>query len=407
MERWGEIWASIKKNKLRTALTGFSIAWGIFMLVVLLGVGTGLKNGTEEQFKDDAIHSIVIRSGLTSLEYKGLKPGRQIQFRNRDFDKVTHEVKGIERATARWDVWQGFVVNYGSESSTYSIRGVHPDHQFVEKTIITKGRYINDLDIKEKRKVAVIADQIKTDLFGEEDPIGKWINVSGIPFQVVGLFMDEGGENENKIVYLPLTTAQLAFNQLDKISRIIFTTGDKTLAESKDMERQSVKILADAHNFSPDDPKAVHVFNMFEEFERINTALSGMQLFIVLIGIMTILAGLVGVSNIMIITVKERTRELGIRKALGATPGSIIKLILTESLVITTFFGYLGLFLGVVTLEIASKALAGTDAVFTNPEVDFSTAVGALIFLVVAGTVAGLVPARKAARIKPVEAMRE
>lgn len=406
MERWGEIWTSIKKNKLRTVLTGFSIAWGIFMLVVLMGVGTGLKNGTRAQFSEEAVHSVIIRSGHTSVEHEGLKPGRSIQFRNRDFNMIRDEIAGIEYATARWDMWQGFSVSYKSKSGTYTIRGVHPEHRFVENADIIRGRFINEVDQSEKRKTAVIDDKIRIDLFGEEDPLGQWIDISGIPFQVIGLFIDEGNENQNKAIYLPLSTAQLAFNQQDKISRIIYTTGDKSVEETQEMVDQTVAKLAEVHHFSKDDPKAVHVYNMFEEYERITKTLTGMQMFIMLIGLMTILAGLVGVSNIMIITVKERTHEIGIRKALGATPMSIIRLVLFESLVITSFFGYLGLLSGVLVLEITSRFITGTNAVFMNPEIDFATAIGALIFLVIAGALAGLVPARKAAGIKPVEAIR-
>ncbi len=376
------------------------------MLVVLMGVGTGLRNGTKAQFRDEAIHSVVIRSGNTSLEYQGLRPGRKIQFRNSDLEMITSDVKGIEHATARCDNWSGFPVSYKSQASSYRILGIQPEHRFVQKTDIVSGRYINEKDETEKRKVAVLDEKIKADIFGDEDPLGKWISISGIPFQVVGLFRDEGSENQSTIVYLPLATYQVAFNQQDRISRIIFTTGDKSLKETQEMVQQCIQRLSEIHHFSPEDPRAIHVTNMFEEYERITKTLSGMQLFILLIGLMTIMAGLVGVSNIMIITVKERTHEIGIRKALGATPMSIMKLVLFESLVITSFFGYIGLLFGVVVLETASKFVQGTNAVFVNPEIDFKTAVGALVFLVIAGAVAGLVPSRRAAHIKPVDAIR-
>jgi putative ABC transport system permease protein len=406
IDRFNEIWTSISKNKLRTVLTGFSVSWGIFMLIVLLGAGTGLKNGTKQQFADDAINSIWVSGGQTSIEYDGLPPGRRIQFTNEDYTMLKG-LEGVDKISARMNRWQGFVVSYKDKSSVFTIRGVHPDHKFVEKTIITKGRYVNEHDIIQKRKIAVIGHKIADEILGEEDPLGKWVNVNGIPFQVVGVYKDEGSENENSTVYLPITSAQLTFKGRRKISQVIFTMDTEDLAFSEAMAAKTKSELAKQHNFSPADPRAVFVRNNYANFERIMKSINLIQLFIGVIGFMTIIAGIIGVSNIMIISVQERTKEIGIRKALGAKPMNIISMIVLESLFITSLFGYMGFVFGIFTLETISKFIPETAKGFSNPTVDFEVAISALILLVIAGTLAGLFPAMKASRIKPIEALRD
>ncbi|MCB9246319.1 MAG: ABC transporter permease [Flavobacteriales bacterium] len=407
MERLGEIWESISNNKLRTALTGFSVAWGIFMLVILLGVGTGLQNGTKAQFADDAINSIWIRNGQTSLPYKGMLPGRSINMKNSDFEAVKRDQEGVDRITARFNKWGGYQVRYKNETGTYNMRGVHPDHQFVEKTIMVNGRYINDMDIERHRKICVIGDKIVNELLGGGKALGEWITLNGVPFQIVGTFVDEGSEGENAYIYIPISTAQLTFGGSNTVDQLIFTVNTESLEESQQIANEVRSYLSQVHLFDPADPRAMHIRNNFENFKRISDVLDLMKLFFWLIGVLTIVAGIVGVSNIMIITVKERTKEIGIRKSLGATPASIVMMVMQESVFITALFGYLGLFFGIFLLELVSKLLPDTGAVFTNPTVDFGTAVTALILLIFAGTAAGLAPALKAARIKPVVALMD
>ncbi|MCB0734707.1 MAG: ABC transporter permease [Bacteroidetes bacterium] len=408
IERLGEIWSNIRTNKLRTVLTGFAVAWGIFMLVLLLGVGTGLQNGTREQFKDDAINSIWVIPGQTSMTYNGTQPGRRIQFRDKDFDIITNEVGSeADHLSARVDDWQGRIVTYGSKSSTYRLRGVHPGHQYVEKTIMMKGRFVNDADISRRRKVCVIGEPVETELFNGESALGKWVSVGGVPFRVVGVFVDEGSEGENATVYLPIKTMQLAYGYSDKIDRAMFTVGEADLASTERIEARLRERMAARHNFSPEDERALHIRNNFKEFKRIYDVLGLMKSFFWLIGVLTIFAGIIGVSNIMLITVEERTKEIGIRKSLGATPRSIVSMIVQEAVLITLFFGYFGLFFGVLIIELLAKAIpSGADgAVFANPTVDFQTAVTALVVLVIAGALAALIPAGRAARIRPVEAL--
>jgi len=407
MERLNEIWGSIRNNKLRTFLTGFSVAWGIFMLVVLLGVGSGLQNGTKAQFADDAINSIFVRNGQTSLPYKGLQPGRSISMKNSDFDNVKNNLTGVDKITGRFGKWGGYQVAYKNTTGTFNMRGVHPDHQFVKKTVMVKGRYISDFDVERKRKVCVVGDKVIKDLLPEINPIGEWITLNGVPFQIVGAFVDEGSEGENGYIYLPISTAQQTFGGLNKIDQIIFTTTEENLQATQRMTQEVTEMMAQSLLFDVADPRAIHVRNNYENYARISNVLNLMKMFFWLIGILTIVAGIVGVSNIMIITVKERTRELGIRKSLGASPRSIVMMIMQESVLITALFGYLGLFFGIFLLELIAKFLPDTGAVFTNPTVDFNTAVAALILLIIAGTAAGLVPALKAARIRPVVALMD
>jgi putative ABC transport system permease protein len=406
LDKWQEILETIRQNKLRTFLTGFSVAWGILILVVLLGSGTGLANGIEYQFRDDAINSIWVRSGQTSMPYKGLKPGRQIRFTNDDHEQVKLDIDGVEYMSSRFYPRGELVVTAGGQQSTFDIRSVHPDHQHLEKTIVTRGRFLNDLDVSEYRKVAAIGVRVEEALFGEGDALGQYINVNGIPFRVVGLFRDIGSESEEERIYLPISTAQRIFNGANRISMFMMTTGTAPLEETQTMAADVQNLLAQRHSFSPDDKRAVFVNNSNEFFQRFVDLMAGIRIFVWIIGIGTILAGVVGVSNIMLIVVKERTKEIGVRKALGATPGSIVSLILQEAVFITAIAGYIGLVLGVALLEFGAQHLPDSEF-FLNPGVDLRLALAATLLLVVAGTLAGLVPAYRAARVSPVEALKD
>ncbi len=404
LEIWQELFATISKNKLRTFLTGFSVAWGILILIVLLGSGEGLSNGLIYQFRDDAINSIWIRSGTTSSPYRGLQAGRNIQLKNADHDSVA-AMDGVEHITSRFVIRGSTVFRFRAQTGTYSIRSVHPGHQHLENTVMKDGRYLNQLDLDGYRKVAVIGRVVEEELFRNVPAVGQWMEVNGIAFRVIGVFTDEGSEREEMYVYLPITTAQRVFAGQDRISNIMFTTADATLEETEAIAAEAKDYLAATHRFSPEDPRAVFVRNNVEQYERFKQAVTNIRLFVWIIGIGTILAGVVGVSNIMMIVVKDRTREIGIRKALGATPGSIIWMILFESVFITSVAGYIGLVMGVAVLELVAKAPAAEF--FRNPAVDLRVAISATLVLVISGTVAGFFPARRAAKIHPVEALRD
>ena len=404
-DRWIEIWETVKKNKLRTALTAFAVAWGIFMLIILLGAAKGLKNGFEHDFRDDAINSIWIRAGQTAVAYKGMKPGRQITLKNADFEYFRDHVEGVDRITARFNRWSQ-PMNYGKKTGAFQLRSVHPDHQFLENTQIEEGRYVNDFDIDEFRKVAVIGVKVKKELFGDEEPIGKYITMQGISFKVVGVFKDSGGEREESIVYVPITTAQRIFNGKNEIHRIMFTMTDPSLENSIRMAQQARSILAERHAFSVEDERALYVNNHTQQYAMFSSVINAMAGFVWIIGVMTIIAGIAGIGNIMIIVVDERTREIGIRKALGATPISVVGLIMLESIVITAIAGYLGMFFGISLLELVSSQIGDNNA-FRNPGVDLNTALIATAVLVTAGGIAGLFPAIRAARIQPIEALRD
>ncbi len=407
IDKWQEIFLTIIKNPLRTFLTAFSVAWGIFMLVILLGFGTGLENWITYQFRDGAINALYINPGQTSQPFKGLQPGRNIRFTNEDYDMVKHRIEGVEYITGRFYPGGTMNIVYKKEYGSFNIRCVHPDHQFLENTIILKGRYINEHDMQEYRKVAVLGELVVEALFGEEDPIGKYIKVNSFAFKVVGVFKDEGEEGETEIIYLPISTAQRVFNGANIINRMMLTVGDASLEESKQIERSILELMASKHTFSQTDEKAIRIFSTLENYERNMSIIRGMRLFIWVIGVGTLLAGVVGVSNIMMIIVKERTKEFGIRKAIGATPWSIISLILQEAIFITGVAGSLGLFAGVGLLELLSHVLPEDMEFLRNPSVNISIAIQAMILLVIAGALAGLIPALRGASIRPIEALRQ
>jgi putative ABC transport system permease protein len=404
IDKWTEILTSLRKNILRTILTGLTVAWGIFMLIILLGAGKGLENFVAFQFRDDAVNSIWIRSGQTSIPHDGYQAGRYIQMTNADYEYFDEHVEGVDNITGRHALWSA-VVNYGANGGTFSMRGVHSDHQYLENTMVTSGRYINALDVESRRKVVVIGQLVAQELFREDDPIGKYVRVFGIPFKVVGVFTDEGGPGEEKTIYVPISTSQMVFNGANRISNLMFTTGDLSPQEIAALAEKTRLILADRHHFAPEDVRAMRVRSPTEDFEQINSVMTGIRVFIWFIGIMTIIAGIMGISNIMIVVVKERTREIGVRKALGATPGSVVSLILMESIFLTSVAGYVGLVAGVGVLEAAAGALEGLP--FSNPTVEIRIAVYATIVLVISGALAGLVPSLRAARIRPIEALRD
>lgn len=406
LDKFQEIYSTVQTNKLRTLLTGFSVAWGIFMLILLLGSGTGIENGIKNEFRNRATNSIWVHRGQTSKPFKGLQPGRQIEFTNADYSEIKTTLTGLEHITARYYMWNNNLITYKNEYGAFNIIACHPDHKILENTILVEGRHINELDVKMARKVATIGTMVKEQLFKDESPIGKFIIINGVPFKVIGVHFDEGAEIHLRLIYLPLSTAQKVFGGGNTIHAYMFTIGGATVKQGRAMEQAVREKMAMRHKFAPDDQKALRILNTAEIFQKFINLFGGIRIFIWVIGIGTIIAGIVGISNIMLISVRERTREIGIRKALGATPKAIISLILAESVLITSVSGYLGLVAGVVVIELAAIYLPKFD-LFQHPEVDFSVAIGAVVLLVIAGLIAGFVPARRAAAILPVEALRE
>ncbi len=405
IDKWQEIFSTIRKNKLRTFLTGFSVAWGIFMLIILLGSGYGLENGVKREFEGDAVNYISINSGITSMPYKGMSPGRFLRFENADREMLG-DIERVDKSSSRTFVFNGQNISYGSEYGSFDIFAITPDYKYVEMLTLTNGRYINEYDINNYRKVVAMGRVVKEALFKDKDPVGEYVHINGVPFKVIGHFDDPGGDRDISRVYIPVTTAQRVFNMGNTIRNVCLLLDDANTGESNDVVDEARMLLSQKYKFDPSDPRALFVFNSIENYQRFMDLFAGIRLFIWVIGIGTIIAGIVGVSNIMMIVVKDRTKEIGIRKSMGATPWSIISLILQESVLITAFAGYVGLVCGVGLLELASRFLPGTDY-FANPEVDFNIAIGATLILIVSGAIAGFVPARKAAAIKPVVALRD
>lgn len=410
LERWQEIFETIGKNKLRTFLTGLSVASGIFILVILLGFSTGIQKGVKTQFEQDATNRISVWTRVTTKEYKGLNPGRYIQMRNSDFEAInTKYADDLEYKTAIYNIW-GAQITYEGETGNYRLEGASPDQQNIENASMTSGRFLNEADMNESRKVAVIGYTIQKDLFKGKDPIGKIISVWGVNFKVVGVYTDPGGAREEGRVFVPLPTSQIAFAAGDRVRSLAYTVKmsdnfDEAVANSMNISENIEQDIKQRHTIAPDDRSAVNVNNTLEEAKKIYSLIAVIRNVFWFIGIFTIIAGVVGVSNIMLIIVKERTKEIGIRKAIGALPSSIIGLILQEAIFITALAGFIGLFAGVGLLQLVSP-MVDNDFI-KSPQVDFNTAITTVIVLIVAGAVAGYIPARRAANIKPIEALRD
>ena len=406
LDKWQEIFSTIKKNRLRTALTGFSVAWGIFMLVVLLGSGYGLENGVKREFQGDAVNYIAVNAGVTSVPYKGMKAGRYIQFTNDDRG-VLHRINNVEKSSSRTYLFQeNNTISYKNEYGTFDIIAVSPDYRHLESLTMTSGRFLNEKDITDYRKTVALGRLVHEALFKGEEAVNKYVKVGGVPFLVVGVFDDPGQDRDLRRIYIPISTAQRVFNMGNNIRTVDLMLGEADMEQSLQVVEDVKQKMSDKHKFDPEDNRALFIFNSIENYKQLMDLFAGIRMFIWIIGIGTIIAGIVGVSNIMMIVVKERTKEIGIRKALGATPWTIISLILQESVVITAFAGYIGLVAGVGLLEVVSKTLPAHDY-FANPEINLNIAIAATVLLVIAGAIAGYVPARKAATVKPVVALRD
>jgi len=403
LDKWQEIFSSIRRHKLRTALTAFGVAWGIFMLVALLGMGKGLENGIEHDFRDDAINSLWIRSGTTSKAYKGLKEGRRIQFNNSDYDLLKSQFSEIDAITGRFYVNGSQTVSYKDKDMSFSTRGVHPGHQILENSIMLEGRYILDKDLDAVSKVAVIGRIVREDLFGKEEPLGKQISIGGTIYKVIGVFKDSGSDDEMRNIFIPVTTAQRIYSGKPVLHQMMVSGGNLGLREMQILESKIRNTLSRQKKIDPTDERALRIFNLAEEYQQFTGLMAAIRGLIWLVGIFSILAGVIGISNIMLIIVKDRTKEIGIRKAIGATPGSIVRMIMQESIFITSLAGYIGLLFGIGLIY----GLSGVESeYFRNPGINLGMVLTALFVLILSGSVAGLIPAIQAARINPVEAIK-
>jgi len=419
-DRWHEILCALGRNRLRTVLTGFSVAWGIFILIILLGSGTGLENGLRENFKGEALNSIRVYGGTTMQDYGGVQAGREIALTNEDIATVQDQLKGVGSLAPVIELEMDGPVRHGSEYGTFAVEGIYPENRQIVQVDMVSGRFLNHADLEGNRKTAVIDEKIKSALFGGAEAVGNTISINELPFTVVGTFQSLLSYEDQKI-YIPFTTGQLLFRRDNGLDGMAFLVdGAVSLSKSREIEARTRLLMARVHDFAPEDAGALMTLNSLEESILIQKMFTGIRLFLWVTGIGTIIAGIVGISNIMLITVKERTREIGIRKAVGATPLSVISMVVSEAVLITMVAGYLGLVAGVGVLELvdfcleraASGAPGITDAmgsftVFKHPAVDLGIAIKATLLLVTAGGVAGFFPARKAALVKPIEAMKE
>ncbi|QOW10518.1 ABC transporter permease [Kaistella flava (ex Peng et al. 2021)] len=404
LDRWREIFESIRSNVLRTVLSGFTVALGLYIFIVLFGIGTGLQNAFTQGFARDATNLITIFTRKTTIAYGGLQSDRQIVLKNDDYEKITNEEpEKIESATPRYS--SNMTVKYGKESGNYQISGANPDEIVIENRKLTEGRYINPMDLDRKQNVAVIGRMVQRDLIKNGSPIGKDLDINGSMFKVVGVFSDDGGDFDERMITVPITTLQQLKKGSDTVSTIFLTyntnlTPDQAIKYGEQLEKE----LKAKHKVSPDDQNGVVVRNNAKNMGQTFQFLFIITLIVGFIGMGTLLAGIIGISNIMVYIVKERTQEIGVRKAIGAKPSSIVGLIMQESIVITVVSGLMGVGLGILTLHLIGDSLEKYFIV--DPSVGWGLVIVAFVSLVISGLIAGFVPAYRASRIKPIEALR-
>lgn len=411
-----EVWSTSKRNKLRTSLTGFAVAWGIFMLIFLLGAGNGLINAQLQQSTRFLANSMRVFPGETSKAYKGLKEGRSITLNDRDI-LISNQTYGqyVDDVGGRLEQYN-VNINYGDNYvASQSLVGVAPTHPKIDKTELIAGRFINEIDMKDQRKNVVLSRSQAKELCKDyRSLVGKNVKISNLNFQVVGIYKDDESRN-NTEAFIAYSTIKTIYAKGDDAGSLEFTIKNlKTQEDNEQFEKNYRASINNNHQAAPDDDRTIWLWNRYMDNIQMNQGIAIMQTALWIVGLFTLLSGIVGVSNIMLITVKERTREFGVRKAIGAKPWSILKLIITESIIITSFFGYIGMVCGVAANEIMDATIGHTTvdtglfkaAMFVNPTVGIGTCIGATIAIVIAGTIAGLIPAIKAARIRPIEALR-
>ena len=413
---------SIRHNRFRTAMTGFAVAWGIFILVVLLGASNGLQNGIQEMFGNRLTNAVDIWAGWTSMPYNGLKPDRQIYFTNRAAQLV-REMPEVELFSAVVNT-NGITANYGSKYADITLKGVEGDYQRILRKTVYKGRFLNDLDQQQMNKVCVI-DKRSTEELGTDDLVGKYIKLNGISFLVVGV-CENGDRWEGASALIPLATHQAIFSPDRRFDHMSLTINADIAAAYADtepdtdiqendgrpgpqsnnpFERKVRKTLAPVLQYDPRDRRAVGVWSQQESYDQQQGAMTAIRLFVLIIGLCTLVSGAVGVSNIMLVSVRERTKEFGIRKAIGAPPRTILFTVVGESVLITALFGYIGMFVGIGVMELVRKLVPEGDFPFRNPSVDIPAVTTATLILVIVGVIAGAIPAVRAMRIKPIEAL--
>jgi len=416
-ENTREIWSTIKKNKLRTFLTGFSVAWGIFMLIVLLGASNGLRNGMMYNFRNMSANKVQVWARYTTIPYQGMPTNRSITFTDKDILAIKKDNPEINLISATVNHTDTLAV--GGEIFVGSMNGVFPDHAKIDYVNVTagNGRFINDMDMNYRRKTIVLTTRMVEVLFREKSPLGEYVKAGNTMYQVVGVYKDENGRNDAP-AFIPFSTGQMLYNRGYGIGNMMFTVeGLVSEEENKAFEERFRAGLARHHRFDPEDRNAIGMWNTANNYRMLVGMTNGITFFIWIVGIGTLMAGIVGVSNIMLITVRERTKEFGIRKAIGAKPSSILQLIIMESIMVTAAFGYIGMILGVGLTEIINQGMAATQdasapggpgnfSIFRDPTVDLNISLMATLLIVVAGVLAGYFPARKAVKVSAVEAMR-
>jgi putative ABC transport system permease protein len=411
-DNWQEIWSTISKNKLRTTLTALGVAWGIFMLVVMLGCGNGLQHGVLSDFNGTATNSFFVWTQRTSKPYKGMKPGRGFNFTNEDVAALRKQIPELDVIAPQnqlGDYGGANNVMRGIKTGAFSVMADYPAISKIQAIRIKKGRFLNDNDLRESRKVAVIGKRPEEVLFGKsENILGEYIQINGVYFQVIGITEPTGAGDQSReqseAIYVPFTTFQHTFNYGDKVGWFAITSKNNVSASLA--EEKALALLKERHNVAPDDLIAIGHWNMEKQFKKLSGLFDGISMLVWFVGIGTLLAGVIGVSNIMLIVVRERTKEIGIKRAIGATPYAIVLQLMLESIFLTSFAGYFGLVAGIGTLEGVSSLMGAGTGMFRNPSVDLSVALKALTVLIFSGALAGLIPASRAISISPVDALR-
>ncbi|MBN1960996.1 MAG: ABC transporter permease [Deltaproteobacteria bacterium] len=405
-EHFAEIINVLRRNKLRTLLTALSVSWGMLMLALLLGAGNGLENGVRWEFRRNDLATIWVWTSRTSIAYAGRQPGRDIKLTNDDYEAIKREIPGVKVISGKYSFWGEFQVKVGTKHSAFTVNGVHPGLLTIEQIELLRGRFINQADINHRRKIAIIGSKVSEILFAKKNPLGELIEIRSQNYHVVGEFADEGSEADQRTIYVPITTTQLAYQEPNRIHALAFTVGNVSVTQSQHIAEQVLSMLRIRHHVAPNDLRAIQLYNNLKEYNKIMQIILWVRVFMWIVGAGTLLAGVVGISNIMLIAVEERTREFGIRRALGATFKSIVGTVMVEAALITTLSGYAGLVSGVFLIELAGSFLKNTPYM-RSPSVDIGVTLVAAGLLVLAGIFAGLFPALRAARINPVEALRE